>query len=281
MLKNRKFIAATCAVLLVAACINVQTVNAAISDALSIFRVQNLKGITITLEDIQQIQNKLSRGQGEISLDKMGSVKMEGGQERASSQEDLKKLKDINVAFPSNLDQVIPSVNIIEPASMDFTLDAENVNQIMKSYGATKLLPDNIDGKTFKIDFASKVTMDYSINGKNIRIMQTKSPEITVPEGVNIDEIYNAVVDMPIIPQKLQSQLKSIKDWKNTLYIPVVESEMTEVDINGAKGYISKDYGDSEDTLESAIIWYNKGVIYVVSGKADNEEIIKVAKSMK
>jgi hypothetical protein len=281
MLKRKSIVAAACAALVVTTCVTVQPVRAAISSALSIFRVENVKGINLTLEDLQQIQQKLSSGQGEISLDKMGSIKIEGGERRTSSQDDVKNLTDIDATLPSVLSGTAPNINVVEPASIDFTLNVKNVNQIMKSYGATKLLPDNIDGKTFKIDFASQVTMNYRINDNNIRIMQTKSPEITVPEGVNVDEVYNAVVEMPILPKNLQSQLKSIKDWKNTLYIPVVESEMTEVDINGAKGYMSSEKGNSEETVHSAVIWFNKGVIYTISGRMDNNEILKIARSMR
>ncbi|WP_326512411.1 DUF4367 domain-containing protein [Clostridium intestinale] len=281
MLKNKKTIALICTAILAVAIINGQTVNAAISKTLSIFRAQDLKGVTVTLDDIQQIQSKLSSGQGEINLEKMGNIKVQGGQKKVSSKEDVKNITDVIVAFPSVLDGVVPSVNVVEPTAIEFTLKAENVNEIMKSYGATKLLPANIDGKTFKIDFASQVTMNYSINNKPITIMETKSPEITVPDDVDIDAVYDAVVEMPIIPQRLQSQLKSMKDWKNTLYIPVIESEMTEVNINGAKGYMSKDYGNSEENSESAVIWYDKGIIYVVSGQVDSEELLKIAKSVK
>lgn len=281
MLKNRKLVSAACAALLVITCITVQPVKTAIASALSIFRVENMKGINVTLEDMQQIQKQLSSGQGEISLDKMGSIKMQGGQKRTSSQEDVKKLPDITVSFPTALSGDIPNINVVEPASMDFTLNVKNVNQIMKSYGATKLLPDNIDGKTFKVDFASRVTINYRINDKTIGIMLTKSPEITVPEGVDVDEVYNAVVEMPIIPQDLQTQLKSIKDWKNTLYIPVVTSKMTEVDINGVKGYMSSNKGNSENAPHSEVIWYNKGVIYTISGGIDSDEILNVARSMR
>jgi hypothetical protein len=281
MLKQRKFVAAACAALLITACITVKPVKAALASALSIFRVENVKGINITLEDMQQIQQKLSSGQGEISLDKMGSIKMQGGQKRTSSQEAVKNLPDIAVAFPSALDSVIPTINIVEPRSMDFTLNAKNVNQIMKSYGAAKLLPDNIDGKTFKIDFTSLVNINYGINDKSIEIIQTKLPQITVPEGVNVDEVYNAVIELPIIPQNLQAQLKSIKDWKNTLYIPVVESKITEVDINGVKGYMATDKSNSESTPHTQVIWFNKGVIYAVAGKVDSNEILNIARSMR
>lgn len=281
MLKNGKYAIMACAALLVTACITVEPVKAVISSTLSIFRVENVKGITVTLDDMQQIQQKLSSGQGEISLDKMGSIKMEGGQKRTSSKEDVKKLTDMDVIFPSALDNEIPTINIVEPRSVDFTLNAENVNQIMKTYGATKLLPDNIDGKTFKVDFTSLVTINYRINEKTIGITQTKMPQITVPEGVNVDAVYNAVVEMPILPSNLQAQLKSIRDWKNTLYIPVLESKMAEVDINGAKGYIATDKADSSNSPRSQVIWYDNGVIYTISGAVDRDEILNIAKSMR
>lgn len=281
MLKHKKLAAAACAALFVTACITIQPVRAAIENALAIFRVENMKGITITLDDMKQIQNQLANGKGEISLDKMGSIKMHGGESRALSKEDALNLPDFTVAFPAALSGEVPDINIVEPASIDFALNVKNVNQIMKSYGAKKLLPNNIEGKTFKVELSSQVTMHYNIKDSYITILQTKSPEITVPEGVNVDEVYNAVVDMPILPQNLQAQLKSIKDWKSTLYIPVVEPEMAEVDINGARGYMTKDYGDSEDAHENAVIWYDNGVIYAVSGRIDSGEILKIARSMK
>lgn len=91
MLKNKKTIALICTAILAVAIINGQTVNAAISKTLSIFRAQDLKGVTVTLDDIQQIQSKLSSGQGEISLEKMGNIKVQGGQKKVSSKEDVKK----------------------------------------------------------------------------------------------------------------------------------------------------------------------------------------------
>ncbi len=278
MFKHRKIIAAACATLLITACITVQPVKAAIANALSIFRVENIKGITVTLKDLQEIQGKLANGQGEINLEQMGNIKLQGGERRTSSMEEVKNLSDIHVVFPAALSDVIPRISVVEPTSIDFTLNVQKVNQIMKSFGATKLLPDSIDGKTFNAAFASQVGIQYDMDGKYIlSITETKSPQLTVPEGVDVDEVYNAVVEMPILPENIQSQLKSIKDWKNTVYIPVIESEMTEVDINGTKGYMSLDKAGERSWL----VWYNEGVIYNMSGYVSSNELLDIARSMK
>jgi hypothetical protein len=281
MFKYRKIIAAACATLLITACITVQPVKAAIANALSIFRVENVKSITVTLKDIQEIQAKLSSGQGEINLDQIGNIKLQGGETRASSPKDIKNLPDIAVALPAVLSNEVPTISVVEPASIEFTLKVQSVNQLMRSFGATKLLPDSLDGKTFKADFPSQVGISYRTNDKLITITETRSPQLTVPEGVDVDEVYNAVVEMPILPEHLQSQLKSIKDWKNTVYIPVVESEMTEVDINGVKGYLSLQKDHASDSQNTWIVWYKEGVIYTVSGNASSDEIINIASSMR
>jgi hypothetical protein len=281
MLKYKKFVAVACAALVITAGVTIQPVKAAIESALSIFRVENVKGVNVTLADIQDIQNKLASGQGDINLDKMGSIKMEGGHKKVASKEEVRNLSDVPVAFPAVFNNETPKVSIVEPASVDFTLNVKNVNQTMKAFGANKVLPDKLDGKTFNVSFASQVTMKYTINNKSITIMQTKTPEIKVPSDVNVDEVYNAVVDMPILPKDLQAQLRSIKDWKNTLYIPVVESEMKEVDINGVKGYMSLSKGNSENSTEAFVIWFDKGIYRAVSGNIDSNEALNIARSMK
>ena len=56
---------------------------------------------------------------------------------------------------------------------------------------------------------------------------------------------------------------------------------MTEVDINGAKGYMASDKSSSTNTPHSQVIWYNKGIIYTVSGEMDSKEILDIARTMK
>ncbi|MDP4091548.1 MAG: DUF4367 domain-containing protein, partial [Bacillota bacterium] len=155
-----------------------------------------------------------------------------------------------------------------------------------KSLGAKELLPRSLDGKTFTINLPRQLNLQYIINGSSCSILETKSPEILAPEDVNIDEIYNSLVNLPVIPQDLQSRLKSIKDWKNTMYIPFVQSSMEEVDINGTKGYasdINSLNGKAQDpnNPQSAVIWYKDGVFYGIQGQGCKEDIISLARAMR
>lgn len=280
MIKYRKIAAVACACAVIAFGLTLQPVRAAIADALMIFRAESVKGINITLEDIEKIQQSIESKQPEIDMDKLGKIKMQGGETKVISPEDIDNL-DLKVKLPLALADTRPQIRVNEPTSVDFTLNVENVNQTLKTFGAKSLLPKSIDQKSFNISFSSMVNIEYNIGDKFYNIMQTKSPEIKVPSDVNIDEIYNAVVDLPILPGNLQKQLKSIKDWKNTLYIPVFESNMKEVDINGSKGYIVSEQNNQRKFEHSSLIWLRDSVIYTMDANVGEEEILEIAKSMR
>lgn len=281
MTKYKKLAAAACVVIAVTTCITVQPVRSAIAGTLSIFRVENVKGINISLQDLQDIQKKIEMKEAEINMDDLGKVKLDGGKRRSASVEEVKSIPDFTVALPSSLADIKPNVDIIEPATVSFALAVENFNSVLKSFGATRLLPESVDGKTFSANFSSRVFMNYKMNDRQITVTQLKAPEIIVPDGVDVDEIYSSLVELPILPKDLQTQLKSIKDWKNTLYIPVVEAEMEEVAINGAKGYVSSDTNRENNTVRSRVIWYNKGIIYTINGNISKDEILTIAQSMR
>ena len=298
--KNIKKIAITaCAILIATACITVQPVRSVIASTLSIFRAQDIKSINISLKDLNEIRENLARNESEIDIDQIGKIAKTGGQNRPVTAEEAKRTADFRVRFPAALGDSESHVRIIEPATVDFTLNVANINQVLKSFGATHLLPKEVDGKTFCVNFSSQVMADYGTGDRFITVMQTKSPEIHVPAGVDVDAIYHALIELPVLPHHLQNQLKSIKDWKNTLYVPVVDANAEEITINGAKGYVyareGKDQGTvshtySKDgktetifhsTMHSSVIWYDQGTIYSVQGNVNKDEVIRIARSMR
>lgn len=281
MLNYKKFVAAACAALVVTTCIVYQPARAAISNSLLIFRADNVKSLKITSQDLRSIQEKLSKNEAEIDLNQMGKVKNTGGKYKEISLTEAQSINDFKVMFPTETYGLSPKISTNEQAAMEFTLNIDYINKVMKTMGAKKLMPMEVDGKTFEVNIPRSVTMSYDIDSeKGFCIVQTKAPQINAPEGVNPDDLYNALVEMPIIPENLKSQLKSIKDWKNTLYVPVVDSQMQEISVNGVKGYILPNK-NPDGSSNSSIIWCSNDVIYAISGNLSVDELIKVGNSMR
>ncbi len=276
MFKYRKIAAVACIAAFLTLCATVQPVKAFISDALSIFRVEGVKGFGISFADMEEIRQKLEQGEGEIDIDSVGSIQRQGFEGRTVSMKDIKNAADFPVLLPPEVEDGGIDIRITEPGQISFTMKVGNVNEALKSFGAQKLLPSNLDGKTFTAGFASEVNYTYNENGSLYHISQTRAPELTVPSDVNVEEVYDCLVDLPILPQEVQQRLKSIKDWKDTIYLPVINAEPQEVSINGAGGFIA---GSEQGGW--IVAWYNGGVIYRIDGNAGREDILRLAESMR
>jgi hypothetical protein len=282
----KKYIAAACAALVLVTCITVQPVRAVISDALNIFRVDNFNGLRITPQELAQIKDNLSKGQGDFTLDNIGRIKVVGGQAKMVSQEEMGSMCSFPIMSADGSQNTKPEIQFVEPSTISFTLNAANVNTILKTFKAEELLPDAIDGKTFTANFGAQAKLKYAIDGKVYNIVETISPELQVPEGVDVDGLFNTLVNVPVFPDELKSKLKSITDWKDTLYIPVLEdgnASSSEVSLNGVTAYVSSfEVKKGDDTaVNSSIIWMDNGVIYGVGSNTGKDDLISFAKNLR
>lgn len=274
MFKYRKVAAAVCIAAVITTCATVQPVRAFISDALSIFRVENVKGFKVSYADMEELRRKLAQKEEEIDIESIGKIQREGFGTQKVSGDEARAEAGFPVLLPQDAEDI--GINAMEPGRISFTMKINNVNEALKSFGAQRLLPENLDGKTFTADFAYQVNYSYNKDGNNYYVTQTRSPELAVPADVNVDEIYDCLTELPLLPEDMQRQLKSIKDWKNTVYLPVVDAEPQEVDVNGAKGFIAgkKDGG-------WMLAWYSDETIYSIESSAAKDDILGLARSMR
>jgi len=278
--KYRKIAAGMCIALLAVVCVNVFPVSAAVTNFLSIFRAENISGINLSARDIQEIQEELTSNKSEIDLKKFGKLEKVGGAQQPATISEAENFTDFPVLQPSDATTSNLEITNVNPQVMNFTLNVDYVNEALKTFGSTELLPEAIDQKTFALNISRRVSMKYHVKDEDIYIVQTKTPELIVPEGVDADEIYNSLRNLPIIPEDLQRQLESINDWKNTIYIPVTGTDTKEVDINGSKGYTGSKANEEGKTY-SAVVWSNNGIIRTIEGNISGDEIIEIARSMK
>lgn len=281
--KNHKLVTAACLTLVLLVCVTVQPIRAAISSALTIFRVEKIKGISLTMEDIQEIQDQINRKNPDINIDQLGRMQMSGGETRQSSLSEAAIPDDFKLLVPKSLIGSESEVTQVDPARVEFTLKADAVNELMKSFGATKLLPESIDGKTVAVDMARQVNIVWQTDQGFIQLTETAKPSLEVPADVDVDQIHDALLELPILPDNLKNQLMGITDWKNTLYIPVVGEISEEVTINGQTAWIySTGTADGEDpdaNFRSSLVMILDNTICALSGDLEKAELIALAQS--
>jgi hypothetical protein len=280
MRKYRNVAVAACIIFTLTACLTIKPVRAALSNALMIFRVEDMKTIRLSLHDLEEIRTQIESKAPEINMAKFGKIKLNGGEAENLTSDEIKSIPDFRVAFPKNLTGIIPDVGTVSSSTLDLKLKTANINSVLKSLGSRKLLPEELDGKVFHIHFSRVFKLKYHLgNERQVMLTQLKSPEVEVPGDVDVDELYNALIDLPVFPADLRNQLRSIRDWKNTLYLPVVNGETAEIRINGKKAFIHT--SNRRRQRYTDLVWLDRGIIHTLSGNIEPAEAVNIAGSMK
>jgi len=298
--KYKKYIAAAAAAAVIAASIALPPVQKAEAEILSLFRLNNFKAVAITPDDLQDIKNKFYQaGNKEIDLKQYGDIKVIGdyGSSKEISKNNLDKIKSYvgyNFKIPQDVDnfKLRDSIYVEKGQTVEFKLSVDRINNLIKTFGGNKLLPENLNEKTFKIILGnsvhiSSIDKNEADSPKNISygLDIMKAPEIIVPDGVNIDAVRDAIINMPFIPDDIRNQIASIKDWKSTIPVPITDKDTAKnITINGNNGIVvSRNSGDPNSSEISSYLALNdNGVIYLFSGNnISPDELIKIAESMR
>lgn len=282
MKRYKNLVAAACAALVITTCVTVKPIRAAVIDAVSIFRAQDIKSVNISLDDIKKLEKALNEHKSDINIDKVGKINSQGGEEKTITIVEARKELPFTLLIPKNVpEKNVENITIQKPSKIDFTLNVENVNQILKSLGGKNVFPKNLDGKTFSLSMSGTLNINYkdTLNKKYVYVTESKVPELLAPADANVDEIFNALSELSVLPPDMQKQLKSMKDWKNELYVPNVDNQLEELNINGMKavGHFENTNGNKY----SAILILNDGVLIGISGNVDKNEMLEIAKSIR
>jgi hypothetical protein len=282
---SRYRVAATAAVMVLALAFSFSfgAVRTAASELLTIFRVEKVQTISITPEDMTSIEKAMREGTGAVDVDNFGKFEFNGNQETEKATMDAaERAVDFPIKLPAGLTGYSgPEIYLNAGGTMTLTLDTVNINKMIQSFGSDKLLPDDLNGKTFTVNIPAQVTAKYKgLENNTIIVGQSRSPELIAP-GSDVMAIRDALLALPFLPDNLRSQLASIDDWQHTIIVPNVDGSSREVKVNGAEGvFISQPEGSETDDI-SCLIWQKDGVVYAVNGRLTMEQALDIANLMK
>jgi hypothetical protein len=296
-------------------------VRAIASQVLGIFRVQRIQTISISQADLEKVGTVLAEGNGSVSLESLGDVSVDGASAEPSETTlaAAQAAVDFPVKTPAGLEGT-PTVVVQSPMTMKFKLHIDKVNQLLESYGATKLFSPSLDGKEFSIEMPATVVMAYpdpnvardvASDAKDpdadpdadpvadaarfsdptsaIIVAQTRGPQLHVPAGVNPLEIRDVLLGLPFLPDNVRKQLAGVQDWQSTLLIPNIEGTSRDISVGGMPGVVISPKDEAgvggEGALASAeipvvVMWNDNGVMRAVGGTGGEQRVLSVAESV-
>ncbi|HHY79503.1 MAG TPA: DUF2275 domain-containing protein [Thermoanaerobacter sp.] len=269
--KYKKAIAAAAVAVFIASSILFPPLKNVEAEILNLLRLNKVQVVTITPDDIRQIQNEFyKRDMKNIDLKEYGDIKVSGNQEGYSiPPNEIDKLtSDVNYQFklPTDKNYEIKHIYVEKVNSLEFILNVNKTNELIKAFGGTHLLPSELDKKPVVLEIGKGISISMegksAVNGEKVYVNLSLAPipKVTVPEGVDVDKVIDALTNLPFLPENLKKQIANA-NWKETMPLPMMTSDVNikEVDIRGNKGILAASKGLSDYVH---LLWTEDGILY-------------------
>ncbi|SDG18470.1 hypothetical protein [Desulfosporosinus hippei] len=206
-------------------------------DALSIFRVNDVKTIEITMADLQEGMQTISNLKEDFKgkefehkslLNLISEPKHEVTKLNSAGEFDAFKLR-----LPSELASQTPEISALDSREMKFTLDVDASNELLKLLHSPKQLSSSLNGVEMSMVSSAAAFAKY----EDVLFLATQKSYLDAPQAAK-EELRDVMLNLPLIPTNLRQQLAEIDEGSSDIYLPVLVGFGREVDLGGKKGYI-------------------------------------------
>jgi anti-sigma factor RsiW len=265
--------------LLVALMVSVMVIaplRTAAGQFLGIFRVRKFAVISIDPAQIRNLEGFEQQvfGEPQISAGEPMSV---------ASADEASQLAGFRVLVPGRVPNwagVTPQFTVVGATTARTEVNLAAARTLLQMANLpTDAIPADRETVEVSANIPPVVTLSYGRGAADLTIIQARSPEVHVPEGIDLARVGEVGLQLlGLTPQEAQRLSRSI-DWATTLVIPVPRdmASVREVAVRGVSGYLIQEF--SRDTY--TLIWEEHGVLYAVIGNMQAATLMEVAESLR
>ncbi|MBI2864111.1 MAG: hypothetical protein HYX94_06065 [Chloroflexi bacterium] len=274
----RASVAGLVAVAVVISLVALPPVRTIADDLLGIFRVQKFTQVTLDPGTLKNLPN--------FDPSKMGTfdgITREPSSSTVASPAEAAARLDFPLRLPQHLPAGVtnnPKLAVTDSFSVAYTFDLARATTYMASMGITGIdLPKSLNGQKISGTMPVHVIASYGegVPGAAMALFQGRSPVVEIPDGVNLDEVFNAIYSLPGLPPELVVQLRAI-DWRTTAPVPVLKGDTSrKLTVDGVEGLLVRN--DIEKV--TVLFWQKDGIVYVMAGDVADSDLVAAANSLK
>ncbi len=261
-------------------------VRAFASDLLSIFRVEKFVIVNVEDERLDEISEAIDEnlffGEEEVLQDPGEPVHV-GSVDEAAAQAGFTPRIPVGYGEPTE-------IVVQGPLQVRYTPDIEVLQEVFTTLGLDPtLLPDNIDGQPFTFTMPSSIGLTYYDEDTNseFQIVQVPSPTADVPDGVNMQQLGEAMLQVLGMSPEEAANMSANIDWTSTLILPIPATTLAsiqEVSVDGTTGLLMdgawEEGSDGEASNTNSILWQKGGMVYVAADDTNSTKLLEFIESL-
>jgi hypothetical protein len=256
------------------------------------FRSQQVAAIEVSPQSQAEIARTLN------SLGNLGTVRTPSGAMRpgdlgrfddrttmtldqASRHVGFRLMTPDPATLPAGVDRD-PRISTMPANEIRFTFDKAKATAHFRATGHPEVtLPDKFDGATLVISLPAAALLQYGARDTHQALVIGQSGELVVDVqgNVSLDELRDFLLGLPGLPRETTDQLRLIRNWKQTLPLPIPADKINwkAERFKGGQGLLLND----NSGMGSAAIWQSDGHLFGVAGSMKATDLKRVADSLR
>ena len=248
---------------------------AAANDWLQIFRTEQVAPVVLSTADLNALPDL--RAYGDVVVTGEPDVHEVTDAAAAASETGL-DVPEVT-ALPRGVSGP-PTYQVGSEASATFTFSAERAARAADRGEASPPPPPGLDGSRVRLVAGPGVAAIWSQPAGVPSLVVGRAVAPTAySSGAPFEAVRSYLLSLPGLPDDVAAQLRAFAADGSTLPLPVPadELETSSVEVDGVPATVVA----ARDRTMAAVVWVDDGVVTVVAGPLDSDEVVSVARGLR
>ena len=259
-------------------------VRAAADSLLQIFRVRSVVFVPVDQARVEKLKSLNFDGKNLF----VGKPTFEGDRQPKDVADAAAASSAVGFAVgqPSALPgtATASSYKVVGAQKGSFQVDVASARELLKLLDVQNVtLPDSLGQSPIVVNTQPLAVTSYSGHGYTLALTQGRSPEVTLPDGVDLAQLGSAALQALGTPADQAATMARSIDWSSTLLVPIPTdlSAVQQVTVNGAPAMIVSSSADAEGEGKM-LYWQNGDHFFVLKATGISEtELVAAAESVR
>lgn len=249
--------------------------TAAANDWLRIFATEQVAPVTFTTADLVALPDLSAYGDLEFTEDPEVHEVPDAATAAAQSLLDVPEVTDLPRGVCGQ-----PVYQVGGRVSATFTFSADRAAQAAGNEGQTlPPPPPGLDGSSVRLVAGPGVAQVWESDAGAPALVVARAVAPTAfSAGMPFEEMRDYLLSLPGLPDDIAEQLRAFTADGSTLPLPVPSDEVTSTsaDVDGAPATVLA----TRNRAFAAVVWVDDGLLNVVAGSLDDDEVLSVAREL-